>query len=66
MICLAIAGSVVAGIYYVAVDLPAQKSTILPPANDQSDAPDGSPYTPIFSFFPYSPGYQGGDRDVTG
>ena len=36
MTCLAIAGSIVAGAHYLAVDLPTQEAVLYPPANSES------------------------------
>jgi hypothetical protein len=38
MICLAIAGSLVAGAHYYTVTLPAQNAALHPPANDAGDS----------------------------
>jgi hypothetical protein len=39
MTCLAIAGSIVAGAHYLAVDLPTQEAALYPPANSESCTP---------------------------
>ena len=54
IICLAIAGSVVAGAHYFSVDLPYQDAALHPPINDNQ----GSDFTPGIYI-----GIQGGYAD---